>query len=257
MPSISMVLPGSTMNTSAGGMSFCNVWLIEGERRILFDSAHVGRRRLLTERLHERGLTPADIDAQVLSHAHWDHVQNIDLFRNAPLLMHGHELRYAHRPHENDYATPPWTAAILDMMRTQEVGEGHEIMPGCRVIELPGHSAGSIGLEIETDDGLCVIAGDAVRAADAALSRQATLIFWNEEQADASVARVADAAVKRDAIVYPGHDRPFRIHGGEALYTMDYPITVNGAPGATFVADPPLAARWVMPGIEGQRLPQE
>ena len=250
MPEIRMVMPGSTLSTDMGGVSFCNVFLIEGERRILFDSSHVGRRRALVSKLGELGVSPADIDAQVLSHAHWDHVQNIDLFQHAPLLVHGRERSYVRDPHHNDFATPPWTEAILDLMDIREVGEGFEVMPGCRVIELPGHSAGSIGLEVETDDGLCIISGDAVRAADAALSRRATLIFWNEEQADASVRRVADSG----AIIYPGHDRPFRIRDGEAHYTMDYPITVNGAPGVTFDADPPPAQRWVMPGIEDQRL---
>ncbi len=250
MPSISVLLPGSTIGTNQGGMSFCNVFLIEGERRLLFDSAHVGRRQLLTHRLRARGLTPADIDGQVLSHAHWDHVQNIDLFQHAPLYVHGREVAYAHRPHHNDFATPEWTGAILDRMQITEVGESHEIMAGVRVIELPGHSPGSIGLEVETDDGLCIISGDAVRAADSALSRRATLIFWNEAQADASVARVADSG----AIIYPGHDRPFRIRDGEAHYTMDYPITVSGAPGVTFEPNPPPRERWVMPGIEEQRV---
>lgn len=249
MASIRVLLPGSTIGTDQGGMSFCNVFLIEGERRLLFDSAHVGRRQLLVHRLRELGLEPDDIDGQVLSHAHWDHVQNIDLFRHAPLYVHGREVAYAHRPHANDFATPEWTGAILDRMTLTEIGEGYEVMPGCRVIELPGHSAGSIGLEVETDDGLCIISGDAVRAADSALSRRATLIFWNEAQADASVARVADSG----AIIYPGHDRPFRIRNGEAHYTMDYPITVSGAPGVTLNPDPPPRARWVMPGIEEQR----
>lgn len=249
MASIRVLLPGSTIGTDQGGMSFCNVFLIEGERRLLFDSAHVGRRQLLVHRLRELGLEPDDIDGQVLSHAHWDHVQNIDLFRHAPLYVHGREVAYAHRPHGNDFATPEWTGAILDRMTLTEIGEGYEVMPGCRVIELPGHSAGSIGLEVETDDGLCIISGDAVRAADSALSRRATLIFWNEAQADASVARVADSG----AIIYPGHDRPFRIRNGEAHYTMDYPITVSGAPGVTLDLDPPPRARWVMPGIEEQR----
>jgi glyoxylase-like metal-dependent hydrolase (beta-lactamase superfamily II) len=250
MPSISVLLPGSTIGTNEGGMSFCNVFLIEGERRLLFDSAHVGRRQLLTHRLRDRGLSPADIDGQVLSHAHWDHVQNIDLFKHAPLYVHGREVAYAHRPHHNDFATPEWTGAILDRMQVTEIGEGHEIMAGVRVIELPGHSPGSIGLEVETNEGLCIISGDAVRAAEAALSRRATIIFWNEEQADASVARVADSG----AIIYPGHDRPFRIRDGEAHYTMEYPITVSGAPGVTFEPNPPPRARWVMPGIEEQRI---
>ena len=71
MPSIDILLEGSGVGTDVGRIAFCSVLLIEGEKRILFDSAHVGRRTHLQDQLQARGLTPADIDLQVLSHAHW------------------------------------------------------------------------------------------------------------------------------------------------------------------------------------------
>ena len=162
MPTIDVLMHGSALTTDVGTIGFCAVVLIEGERRILFDSAHVGRRVYLEAQLAARGLTKRDIDAQVMSHVHWDHVQNADLFDHAPLLAHCAEVAYAHRPHTNDWATPPWTGAILDLLAIEELGVGAELMPGCRVIELPGHSPGSIGLEVETADGVCIVAGDAV-----------------------------------------------------------------------------------------------
>jgi N-acyl homoserine lactone hydrolase len=255
MPTIDVLMHGSGLSTDVGVVGFCAVLLIEeGDRRILFDSAHVGRRTYLLAQLEARGLTPDDIDAQVLSHAHWDHVQNADLFPNAPLLAHPSEVAYAHDPHINDWATPGWTGAILDLMRIEEVGEGSELMPGCRVIELPGHSPGSIGLEVETEDGVCIIAGDAIHNAAVAVSGHNPLVFWNAEQADASVRRVAES----EALVYPGHDLPFRLRDGQPDYVGEERMTlVNvGAerPGQSFVPFPPPREQWIMPGIEEQRL---
>ena len=259
MPTIDVVMHGSGLSTDIGVVGFCAVVLIEGERRILFDSAHVGRRVYLEEQLAARGLTARDIDAQVMSHAHWDHVQNADLFAHAPLLAHPSEVAYAHEPHRNDWATPPWTGAILDLMRIEEVAEGSELMPGCRVIELPGHSPGSIGLEVETDDGLCLITGDAVHHAGVAVAGQNPLVFWNAAQADASVRRVAEASERDEALIYPGHDRPFRLHGGEVAYAVEERITIlnagPGRPGQSFDEYAPRRGQWVMPGIEEQRLP--
>lgn len=259
MPTIDVLLHGSSLSTDAGAVGFCAVILIEGERRVLFDSAHVGRRVQLLEQLAARGLTPDDIDAQVLSHAHWDHVQNADLFAHAPLLAHRAEIAYAHRPHPNDWATPPWTGAILDLMRIEEVGEGSGLMPGCRVIELPGHSAGSIGLEVETDEGPCVVTGDAVHNAGVARSGRSQLVFWNAAQADASVRRVAQASERAGALIHPGHDLPFRLRGGEVRYAAGERLTLlhagPGRPGQTLVPHPPPREQWIMPGIETQRLP--
>ncbi len=256
MPKITVLMEGSALSTSIGVVGFCSVLLIEGERRLLFDSAHVGRRTYLQSQLAAHGLTARDIDAQVMSHAHWDHVQNADLFDHAPLLLHRDERRYAHHPHENDWATPPWTGAILDMMDVQDVGEGDELMPGCRVIELKGHSAGSIGLEVETDEGVCIIAGDAIHNGGVALRGENPLVFWNPEQASASIRRVVDSG----ALIYPGHDQPFHVRDGQLDYAYGPQMTLNnvgpGVDGIEF--DPaPVRPQWIMPGIEEQRLPAE
>jgi N-acyl homoserine lactone hydrolase len=254
MPSVSVLMDGYGLGTDQGVIGFCAVVLVEGEKRLLFDSAHVGRRSLLVARLSERGLTPADIDAQVLSHAHWDHVQNCDLFDQAPMLIHASERKYAGRPHANDWATPKWTGSVLERLKLVEVGEGYEVMPGCRVVELIGHSAGSIGLEVETDEGRCLVVGDALPNARAAVTGNISYIFWNESAAIASAKRIAGSG----ATIYPGHDRPFRLKDGQPVYKSDYALTVSGVGpetrGARFVAVPPAAPSWVMPGIETQRL---
>ena len=255
MPTIDILMDGSSVGTNVGTVGFCSVLLIEGEKKVLFDSAHVGRRVLLQAELEERGLSPADIDVQVLSHAHWDHVQNVDLFDNAPLLVHPDERRYARKPHKNDWATPKWTGAILDMMeQVTEVSEGYEIMPGCRVIDLPGHSPGSIGLEVDTDDGTCLVVGDAIHNAGVAQRGYSPLVFWNAKQADASIKRCVDTG----RLIYPGHDRPFRLKDGEIRYVGDFQITLTNVgpnvPGCEFIEHPQAGPQWVMPGIEEQSL---
>ena len=253
MPKLTVLMHGASIGTDAGVIGFCSVILIEGERRILFDSAHVGRRTYLEAQLAARGLTTDDIDAQVLSHAHWDHVQNCDLFPDAPMLVHRDEVRYAHKPHRNDWATPAWTGAVLDTMPLEEVGEGHEIMPGCRVIELTGHSPGSIGLEVETEDGVCILTGDAVHNAGVAVRGRSPLVFWNQQDADASIKRVVESG----AAVYPGHDMPFRMRkDGTVEYLVPKQITLTGLAGDEpgVILDPTPRAPFVMPGIDGQTL---
>lgn len=254
MPKIDVLLQGYSIGTDAGIIGFCSVVLIEGDKRVLFDPAHVGRRSLLLQALASRGLTPASIDAQVLSHSHWDHVQNVDLFDHAPLLVHPNERRYARNPHPNDWATPKWTGAIIDALPVQEVGEGYEVMPGCRVIELPGHSAGSIGLDVETEDGRCLVVGDALPGARAAVTGNISFIFWNQAGAEAAVKRILGS----NALIYPGHDRPFRFRGGEVEFQAEFKLTITGVGpetlGAGFVAVPPVTPSWVMPGIEEQTL---
>jgi N-acyl homoserine lactone hydrolase len=260
-PKIDVVLQGFGFTCDQGTPGFCSVVMVEGPdragrpTRILVDAAHVGRRTFLSEALTARGLAPDDIDMLVLTHAHWDHVQNIDVFERSTLCLHPDERRYAHRPHRNDWATPKWTGAILDLMPTREVGEGEELIPGVRIVELRGHSPGSIGVTVETERGLEIITGDALHFASVAKTGRNPLVFWSAEQASRSIQRVLKSA----DVIYPGHDQPFRMTGaGEIEYVTPFQMTIKGVtpqtPGLSFSMEPREV--WVMPGIEEQRVPE-
>lgn len=231
MPRIIELLDGVPIASSQGHIAFCSVLLIEGEdrngqlRRIIVDTAHGGRRVLLVDALAAHGLTTLDIDYVLCTHAHWDHMQNNDLFTNATLLMHREERAYAHDPAIDDWATPSWTGYVLEQLDIEEVGDGHEIIPGVQVMEMAGHTIGSIGLTVETESGLSIMTSDAIHIASVATSGVNPLVFWNEKSATASIERI----VERADIIYPGHDAPFRVlKDGEIEYQRTIEIAVAG-----------------------------
>jgi glyoxylase-like metal-dependent hydrolase (beta-lactamase superfamily II) len=204
MPSVTPLLNGYSLTSDQGNPAFCSVVLVEsGDERVLFDLGHVGRRRKLLTALADRGLEPADITKVVVSHGHWDHLQNADLFNKAQVLIHPDELRNLANPPSTDFGTPRWAKAVLDGLDLHEVGEGDEVIPGVHVLELPGHTPGSIGLAV----GTTVMAADAVPTLAVLRSRRASGRPYDRERADASVERVAAMA----QVVYPGHDRPLAL----------------------------------------------
>ncbi|WP_158751337.1 MBL fold metallo-hydrolase [Streptomyces bicolor] len=259
MPTIDILLPGFAIDTDQGYPAFCGVFLVRGpdaagrERNIIVDAAHVGRRPFLRNALARHGLTAEQIDTVVLTHAHWDHVQNIDLFPRATLVLHPDERRYAHLPHANDWATPAWTGLLLEQLPVREVTDGEEIIPGVGVIGLPGHSPGSIGIIVQTEHGHAAITGDALHFAYVARTKRNPLVFWDADQAAHSIERVLTVS----DLVYPGHDRPFRLTAaGDIEYLAPFELTVTGLrpddDGLTF-ADASARPLWVMPGIQEQR----
>lgn len=224
---IDMVLHGFGMATSQGRIGYCGVTLLKGSKNILVDVAQVGRRGILVEKLKDRGMSPNDIDMVFLTHAHWDHSLNVDLFPNAEILIHPVERAYCKAPKETDWATPKWTTLMLEAQKLREVKEGEEIDDGVTVIETPGHSKGSMALLVRTADGTAAISGDALPDGWSVGSKMPRLIFGDVDQAKASLRKLLDRA----QTFYPGHDRPFKVEdGGGIRYLEKTSIAIMGWP---------------------------
>lgn len=263
-PNVETVLDGYRLGSDQGAIAFCSITLVEGLddqgvlKRILVDTGHTGRRPALDAALRQRGLTRDSIDTIVCTHAHWDHIENLDIFPEATIVMHPVERRYARRPHHNDFACPEWIDAVLARYehRIRTVTEGTTLLPGVEIVAAPGHSAGTIAVAVATTDGIAVITGDSIQNAAVARERRNALVFWNNEQATKSISKLLAIG----DIIYPGHDLPFRLHAAaEPEYLHDMQLTLTGVeagqPG--LVLQPPdLEMRQtIMPGIEEQRLP--
>ncbi|MFD7438205.1 MBL fold metallo-hydrolase [Streptomyces sp. NPDC059861] len=225
---VETLLLGGALTSEQGSAGFCGVYLVAcRSRRILFDCGHAGRRRALHRALARRELTTRDIDTVVLSHAHWDHIQNADLFRDADVLLHPAELDRLRAAPSDDLVTPPWSRAVLEGLTVRQVTDGHRIAPGVEVTGLAGHTAGSIGLTVETPSGTALLTGDAVSSAGALRSGRCTVVTAGEAAAAASTERVRSAA----ALVYPGHDRPFTVvDGAPAVYLLPAAESVTRPP---------------------------
>jgi N-acyl homoserine lactone hydrolase len=230
---VSTLLHGNSLGTSEGGIAFCAVTLVEttdgngDPYRIVVDPGSSGRRTALRAALGRRGLDRRDVHAVLLTHAHWDHMENLDEFPQATVFAHADELAYVAAPHDDDMATTGWTKAVLDAYDVRPIGIGDEVGRDVVVLDGRGHSAGTVAVSVTTDDGVAVITGDAIQDAVVAQHGRNALVFWDEEQAARSIARILAAA----DIVYPGHDRAFRRSASGAFeYVEDYRLTLT-APG--------------------------
>jgi glyoxylase-like metal-dependent hydrolase (beta-lactamase superfamily II) len=161
----------------------CIAWLLRSETHTLMVDAGPGSRSraphcytecdadtddLLQYELARAGVDPDSIELVILTHLHNDHVGGARLFRNARFHVQELELKEAvwpvpfQRPiYETNQRgkTPPWTD-ILDRMIVAD-GDA-DVLPGIRVLQLPGHTAGSQGVLVSTTDGPYLIAGDLI-----------------------------------------------------------------------------------------------
>jgi len=134
-----------------------------------FKSEPRGPEQTMAGQLAKIGVKPEEIDIVVLTHLHWDHVGEIEKFPNAEFIVSQEELRFALNPTPCLYVAyealqlgiQPKYLSVIERIRTVDMKE-KEIVNGVRLIPLPGHTPGSMGVVVETEMGPYVIAGDAV-----------------------------------------------------------------------------------------------
>jgi N-acyl homoserine lactone hydrolase len=188
-------------------------------RTLLFDTGPYAYRPILQGRLKKLGVDPGEVDTVVLSHVHWDTAANADLFPNAEIVLHEKELAYAETPAAHDADTPGYVGRALRRLRLRPVTGEQDVAPGVRIVELPGHSPGSIGALVV---GHGLLAGDAVTCAGDAAAGNIRSDRADNQQARESLSRALSLA----EVIYPGHDRPFRI-GPPLTYLDDYAIRIR------------------------------
>jgi N-acyl homoserine lactone hydrolase len=228
---IQTLLVGNGINFQQGDLALSGVFLVRStdragdEVRTIIDSGHVGMRRNILEALAKLGLTVEDIDQVALTHLHWDHVQNVDLFPNAEIVLSAAEFDSVKGAGARDLVTPAWTRYLLADARVRVVQPGDELSHGVEVLDASGHTAGSIAFALEMGGETHVVTGDALPWAEVGRLQQSALVFWNLEESQATIGRL----VSRADIIYPGHDRPFRLRDGRVEYQMPYELTLFGA----------------------------
>jgi N-acyl homoserine lactone hydrolase len=217
---VDLLIPGLPAKADHFLFGICSLLLLrDGKRTILFDCGPYRVRRTLLEALAAHGLTPEQVDTVFLSHLHWDHIENIDLFRHAEILVPRLEFEYAACIRASDWGTPPYAREMLAGMRlTLLEDREQEISPGARTLPLPGHSVGLQGLVVQAEGGDLVLASDAVWSARDAVRGHPDVAFFDPEKGQASLTK----ALAAGAVYYPGHDRPFTLKQGRVSYLAQY-----------------------------------
>ena len=202
-------------------ISRVNCYLIKTDSDfILIDTGSSNQRGELEQELEAAGCRPGNLRVIVITHGDFDHTGNAAYLRQkfgTPIAMHKGDLGMAdhgdmfwNRKSGNviirklapifmkfpqaDWFTPD--VLVEDGLRLSDYGcEG-------RVLSIPGHSLGSIG--ILTDDG-SLFCGDLLDNTD---KPRFNTIMDDPTTARASVDRLKELAVK---MVYPGHGAPFAL----------------------------------------------
>ena len=226
---------------AAQDMDFFFYVLRRGEEVIVVDTgfrpaaaAPRGRECLTApaQALARLGVDPARVSRLLITHMHWDHIGNVELFEAAELLVPAAELEFWSQPIARNVQfwahTDPEAVALLEAASRQgrvvATGDQHDVAPGLRAITVGGHSPGQQVLVVETDSGPVVLASDAVHLyEELELERPFGVMVDLREMCEAYALLKQMAAA--GASIVPGHD---------PLVTTRYPDLGGDAAGLAF-----------------------
>jgi glyoxylase-like metal-dependent hydrolase (beta-lactamase superfamily II) len=206
---ITILLQGFPGRSERGylGWSACYLITTASRERILFDTGGYNERAVVVAKLAERGIPADAIDALVLSHLHFDHAANWDVFPKAEIVVHERELAYAGSADADEAVLRFHVEALRARSRVRAVsGDEVALTSELTLLHVPGHTPGAMALAA----GASILCGDAVKSR---WDLQGTLSppWWDQQQAMRSIERLKSLT----ELLLPGHDSPLARVGGE------------------------------------------
>ena len=199
------------------------VWLIRGDGREIvvdtgFSAAMAAKRQRNHIRCPTEGLRMLGVEAQtvrdvVLTHLHYDHAGNFDLFPNATFHIQDREMNYAtgrymcHECFRGAYEAED----VVSLVRRVYAGRVHfhdgegEVAPGVSVHLIGGHTMGIQTVRVNTRRGWVVLASDASHFYANMEQTRPFPIIWSVAEMVEGYAKLSALAAS-PAHVIPGHD---------------------------------------------------
>ncbi len=200
-------------------------WIIRNESRsIIVDTgfspaAGAARNRTIlieaATAYREVGVDVMQPHQVIVTHAHYDHIGNLGLFANSPVLISQAEFDFW----QTELATKYLIAYFSERDELEELRsikrDGRlttftgsiEIAPGIEVIEVGGHTPGQAMVRVPTRDGVVLLASDAVHFLEEIERDMPFISATDLPGMYAGFQRVRDmVAAGTVDIVIPGHD---------------------------------------------------
>jgi len=112
--------------------------------------------------LADRGVKPEDVDLVVLTHLHFDHIGNTELFPNARFVVQRDEMPQAVSPPGFCmFYYPEYAYKVTQVLDQLDVIDGDtRIDPQIQLVKIGGHTPGSMVVVVETAVGSVCLTSD-------------------------------------------------------------------------------------------------
>jgi glyoxylase-like metal-dependent hydrolase (beta-lactamase superfamily II) len=198
--------------------------LRNGDETIVLDTGFhpdAGERRGRTcltaprDALAALGIDPSGVSRVIVSHLHYDHIANLDLFPRARVYVPERELSFwgsdiARHPQFSRHVEPDAIAKLISLEKQQNRVDRYdgtqELVPGIRAITVAGHSPGQQIFVVSTAGGSIVLASDAAHFYDELEYNRPFAVLVNLLEMYKAYETLRELRRDLGAVIVPGHD---------------------------------------------------
>lgn len=193
------IINGLNVRPEIGFFGYSSVTLIEdGNENILVDTGSYGIREYLANFIKQ-----VHIHKVFISHLHFDHCANINLFKDIPIYIHKDEIASLKKDDNDIFGDLyQFISESLDKLKVIPFSAEDHLSENTRIKFTPGHTIGHSSLEINDQSKRIIVAGDAIETLQEYRNPN-----YEDEHFDKVQYKKSYELIKNNYnIIIPGHD---------------------------------------------------
>lgn len=191
---IKVISSGYPFKPDVGCFGYSSSLIISSSKTILFDTGGYNLRQSIFNVINE-------IECVVISHLHFDHCSNLDLFvgTSIPIYISVKELEYYDQNKNLDLDLFSYFDFIKDKINIVPVYEECLLDNGVKIIFTPGHTPGHVSIIV---DNQIILAGDSLKTYNDYTNEE----FYGNAYDKQQYLKTKIYIKNNFKIIYPGHD---------------------------------------------------
>ena len=196
MVDFEQITKGINIKPNKGAFGYASITLLkDGNEKILFDTGSYGVRNVIKDLLKKE-----KIDKLFISHLHFDHCSNLDLFRNSKIYINEKELRNLYENNDDSDLYKP-LLKIINEYDVNTFNDEINISDNIKIVLTYGHTVGHSSLEFKQGKRRILVAGDAIKSLNDYLNINK---YGNAQNPDKYI-KTKEKIKKNYDVIIPGH----------------------------------------------------
>lgn len=196
MVDFEQITKGINIKPNKGAFGYASITLLkDGNEKILFDTGSYGVRNVIKDLLKKE-----KIDKLFISHLHFDHCSNLDLFRNSKIYINEKELRNLYENNDDSDLYKP-LLKIINEYDVNTFNDEINISNNIKIVLTYGHTVGHSSLEFKQGKRRILVVGDAIKSLNDYLNINK---YGNAQNSDKYIKTKENIKNNYDVII-PGH----------------------------------------------------